>query len=176
VGGLVYVHRADGTVIVRRAPRSHAPFTAAQKASQSRFAKAVRWLREIKTVPELYAPYRVAARISRKRACDIAMADFMHPPEVRDVDVSEFTGNAGQIIRVCALDDVAVGSVTVVLKDLNDSAIESGAAIPDPNGTLWTYVTQTRCAGIDAVAVEVTAVDRPGNSVAKVMQVVVGNR
>ena len=72
VGGLVYVHRADGTVIVRRLAESHAPFTEPQKGSQRRFAQAQHYTKVLKADPEQYAPYKVAARIRRERACDLA--------------------------------------------------------------------------------------------------------
>jgi hypothetical protein len=93
--GLVYVHRAHGVVIVRRAPEFQGPSTGPQQAKQSRFAQAQRYVKRLKANPDQYAPYKLAARIQRKRACDLAMSDFLNPPVVNDIDVSQYTGNPG---------------------------------------------------------------------------------
>ena len=95
VGGLVYVHRADGSVVVRRSAERTADFTTFQEQNQSRFGQGQLYVKRLRANPEQYAPYRLAARIQRKRACDLAISDFLLPPLVNDVDLSAYRGKAG---------------------------------------------------------------------------------
>ena len=52
VGNLVYVHRADGTVVVRRIPPRPTGFTAPQKANRGRFAQAQLYVKRLEANPE----------------------------------------------------------------------------------------------------------------------------
>jgi hypothetical protein len=167
VGGLVYVHRSDGVVVVRRAPEFQGPSTGPQQAKQRRFAQAQRYVKRLKANPDQYAPYKLAAKIQRKRACDLAMSDFLNPPAVNDIDLSEYHGSPGQCIRVDATDAIEVQTVSVSLTHLDGLQIEQGAATFDESSSLWTYLTQTRVTAPETVMIRVTALDRPGNAVTK---------
>ena len=92
VGGLIYAHQANGTVVVRRAPERVQPSTPSQQASQGRFILAQRYLRTLRANPEQYAPYKAAAAAARRRACDLAIADFLRLPELKDVDLTGYNG------------------------------------------------------------------------------------
>jgi len=164
---LVYVHRADGSVVVRRGAETHADFTARQLGCQSRFRQAQQWAKALRADPERYAPYKTAARIRHKRACDIAISDFLKPPVVQDIDLSGYTGKAGEPIRIEAIDEVAVSSVSVTVAHLDGVLIETGAALSDESGTRWTYLSQVSGPASETVIVHATAVDRPGNAVTK---------
>jgi hypothetical protein len=61
--------------------------------------------KRLKSAPDLYAPYKLQAQIVPRRACELAIADFLNPPVVDDIDVSKYAGAPGQLILVQASDD-----------------------------------------------------------------------
>jgi hypothetical protein len=85
---------------------------------------------------KLYAVYKQAAFISRKRACNLAHADFRHPPVIEDVDLSAYAGLPGQFIRVRAVDDFGVVGVALVISALDGEVLEQGDASPAENSTV----------------------------------------
>jgi hypothetical protein len=167
IGGLVYAHRADGSVIVRRAPERIAGSSPKQKAVQARMLPAQRYVRRLKANPQLYAPYQHAAAAVRRRARDMAIADFLTPPQVRDVDLSGWFGQPGQGIQIEAVDDFEVATVAVLITQLDGTVIEQGPASRAAHPA-WVYTTRTAIEPGTTVAVQVTVVDRPGNAVSKV--------
>jgi hypothetical protein len=60
----------------------------------------------------------------RKRACNLAHADFRHPPVIEDVDLSAYAGLPGQFIRVRAVDDFGVVGVAVVISTLDGAVLD----------------------------------------------------
>jgi len=167
VGGLVYVHRADGVVVVRRIPEHEAQSTGPELASQGRFTKATRYIKRLKANPDQYAPYQLAARIERKRACDLAMSDFLSAPVVNEVDLSGYSGKAGEVIRIQAVDGFGVSFLGLTLSHLDGVLIEQGPGVWAEGALLWTYLTQAPVAPGETVVVKVTAVDRAGNASSK---------
>ena len=86
VGELVYVRLADGSVVVRRRPVRQAPWTVKQVGTQVRFRDAVAYAKSIADRPDLDLFYKTVAKIRRKRAWHLAVADFMKPPSLRTVE------------------------------------------------------------------------------------------
>jgi len=65
------------------------------------------------------------------------------------------------LIHICAIDDVKVTRVCVVITDQNDAVLEQGLATLE-NGKRWTYRTTVLAMG--KAKVTVTAEDLPGHS------------
>jgi hypothetical protein len=167
IGDLVFAETTAGKVIVRHKPKREAPFRIGELANQSLFAQASAYVKRIRPQPDLYAPYQQAAKSSGKRACDLANADFRHPPVIEDVDVSAYQGQPGQVIGVRVTDDFEVVAVHVVIAGLDGAMIEQGAAALDRESGLWLYSTRATLEGGQTVAVHVNAADRAGNVVTK---------
>ena len=55
------------------------------------------------TVAELREELANARGLSKY---NVALADFLHPPEIQSIDVSSYQGKAGEIIVITAVDDV----------------------------------------------------------------------
>jgi hypothetical protein len=83
-----FVRTKNGKVIVRHRPVRRAHSTAGELAGQSLLAQANVYGRRIRQEPDQYALYQRAANLNGKRACDLAKADFYHPPVINDVDLS----------------------------------------------------------------------------------------
>jgi hypothetical protein len=167
VGGLIFVRYADGRMIVRHRPVREAPFTAGEVASQRHFGKAVVYMKNLPAQPAQHAVYKQAARSNRKRACDLAMADFLNPPIINDIVLSSYTGKTGETISVVAVDDFEVATVCLTLTELNGTLIEHGAAVLEPNSSKWLCKAQASVPSGQTLILHVTAVDRAGNSVTK---------
>jgi hypothetical protein len=167
LGDLVFVRMKNGKVYVRHTPVREAPFTAGEEASKSDFKRAGEYVKASRQQPEQYAPYEAAARVTGKRACDLANADFRRAPAIQDIDLSGYSGRVGESIGIQAVDDFRVEAVLITLALLNGTLLEHGAAVLDKATLRWVYVTQVAVAGGQTVVVHVTATDRAGNTVTK---------
>jgi hypothetical protein len=173
VGGLIFSKRADGRIVVRAAPGAVAAPSEAQLANRNRFGRGSAYVRGLKAQPEAYAIYKHAGKQRRKRACDLAVADALKPPELRDIDVSGYTGKAGEIIRMEAVDDFEVASITVVIADINGVVLEQGVAARDSKDARparWLYVTTAELPAGELAIVHVSASDHPGNCTTKTVE------
>src|SRR5258708_5997938 len=101
-GDLDFVRTHDRKIIVRHRPVREAEFTGPELANQSLFARAVAYVQRIRQQPEQYAAYKGAGKAKQIRACDLAHADLRHQPDIRDVDLSWYRGQSGEVIRVQA--------------------------------------------------------------------------
>ncbi|RPI92372.1 MAG: hypothetical protein EHM40_13195 [Chloroflexi bacterium] len=147
-----------GRTIVSNKPvfASDRVFTPAQRTQQERFRLARAYARSAKDL-EIY---KAKAEGTPRTPSNIAMMDWFHPPEVREIDLSEWTGQARQPIRIRAVDDVQVKQVSVVIMNEHDAVLEQGPATVEDDGW-WTYQTRTTVAGKSKVLV--AAEDLPGH-------------
>ena len=156
---LVIKRDRAGHTIVSLKPtfREDREFSEMQKAQQGAFKEAVVYAKTAaKTVP-IYAE---KAEGTNRAAYNIAIADWLHPPEIGEIDLSGWTGQAGEPIRIKALDDVKVMEVMVLIVDEADGLIEQGEA-EQTDGLWWTYTTRQAASG--QAKVIVIARDLPGN-------------
>jgi hypothetical protein len=74
----------------------------------------------------------------------VSVVDVIHPPEIHRIDVSKYTGRAGELISITAGDDVKVASVGVLIVNGEGILVEKGSAIlSDLNPYAWMYTTTT---------------------------------
>jgi hypothetical protein len=164
IGGLVFVHRSDGRTVVRRAPPIPTTFSAPQLKDQRRFAQAVAYFKRVKTNPELYANYQQLARETHRRACDLAIADFLNAPEITQIDLSGFRGEPGDRVLIHTSDQTGVQSVQVAITNVNGTLLEQGVAALEAAPGLWRYTIQSPVEPDQIVLIQVTAADLAGNS------------
>jgi hypothetical protein len=166
IGDLVFVRYKPGKVIVRRRPVRASERTAPELANQQSFTASVAYAKNIwATRPDLRAKYEAAAREQGRQGFHLAKADFRHPPKVSDIDLSHYTGNPSETIRITAEDDFEVQTVGVAIRDLSGELIEQGAAVQE-DGT-WIYRSQARVPAGQTVVIETTAMDYPGHTASK---------
>jgi hypothetical protein len=96
---------------------------------------------------------------------NLAITDWFGAPKVMEIDVDDWTGEIGQMIRVKAKDNVMVARVTVVIRDLNENVLETGEAVPSvEDSAWWNYTTQSQIDMMPFPTVEAIAEDLPGNT------------
>lgn len=148
-----------GRTIISNKPEfdENRQFTPAQQAQHEKFREARAYASESKDLDV----YVAKAEGTPMSPSNVAMADWFHAPEIREIDMSEWTGQAGQYIRVQAMDDVQVAQVSLVITDEQDAVLEQGAAVKDDGSVWWIYQTKTTITGNPKVLV--AAEDLPGH-------------
>ncbi len=132
--------------------------TDAQRLQREKFRRAVLYAKGAKGRAE----YREAAELRCVSAFNVAVADFLHPPVIRKIDISGYKGAIGETIRITADDDVKVKSVGVMIVNDDGTPVEKGTAIPGTeNSSEWLY--STKCAvGLSSVKIVVDVVNLAG--------------
>jgi hypothetical protein len=152
---------AAGTYIVAAAPHRRGEMTEAQKAHQQRFRLAVVYSKGSRSLPE----YEAAAAARGLTTHNVAVADFLNPPEITKLDVSAYAGDVGQSIVITAVDDVKVKAVGVLIAAEDGTLVEKGAAVASgTDSTRWTYTTTAK-AKAGAVRIVADAADLAGHVV-----------
>lgn len=160
---LVFKNFFGKTIVARRPRRTDAPPLPEQLERQERFRLAAIYAKNAIAVPLTKAEYEAAAKPGQT-AFNIALADFFKAPEVSNPDVSAYTGAANQKLRVRAVDNFKVASVTVSIEQADGTPVESGNAVMTADGINWEYTTKSVNAVLAGSKVLFTATDLPGNS------------
>ena len=148
-----------GQTIIRTKPRpSDQPASPAQQAQRERFQEAVAYAKDAKDE----AVYVGKAAGTTQSAFNVATADWLHAPEVVEVDLAGWSGGVGETLRAKVWDDVKVAQVTFVIAQADGTLVEQGAAT-HAGGLWWEYVTTVDHPG-GAGTVVTTASDLPGHT------------
>ena len=163
IGDLVFKRHGE-EVIVARKPESTGQQTLAQAAVRERFKLAAVYGHTALADPATKSLYETKAKAKGQPVFSVTIADFYNAPVVSEIDLSGYTGRAGEPIRIVATDDFEVASVGVRITNTSNAVVEEGtAARSGQNGSDWTYQSKTTLPADETVAIEVTATDRPGN-------------
>jgi hypothetical protein len=161
IGDLVFKRYNDEVVVSPKPDLSGHEPTPAQAAHRERFRLAVLYGKTVIADPEKRALYEHTAKEKGIPLFAMTVGDFLHAPAVDEIDLSGYTGRAGERIRIRASDDFEVTGVEVGITDANGAALERGPAMA-ANGT-WEYLTTTAVPVGQRISIEVTATDRPGH-------------
>ena len=163
-GDQVVFRTKDGETITANVPDTYnSRPSAAQLAVRERFHMAVLWARKFLADPDNLAAYAAKAK-KRMTAYSTAIADYLRAPQVTGIDVTGYSGHAGNIIVVKAYDDFKVKEVRVVITGPNGNILEQGACVSDDYGVFWTYVATTENDPPQGLVITATAKDNPGNT------------
>ena len=136
-------------------------YTEKQLAHQLRFRRAASYAQSIVDDEEFLPLYEKETQ-GRMTPYNAALRDYMTPPEVHEIDISEYTGAPGEEIRIVACDDVILESVKVFIVADNE-IVEQGEAVQHHRDKLlWIYTTQ-EVNEHESYTVRATARDLPGN-------------
>jgi hypothetical protein len=164
VGNFVFRRRkADGKIFVSRHPGDQeVESSEAQKATRVKFQQATIYGRFAVSDPQIKAEYQAAAKPGQ-HAYNVAVADFFHAPDIEEVDLSSYSGQVGNEIRIKATDDFGVQQVSVRIENADATLVEEGQAILSSDGLLWIYTATAANESMSGDKITVTATDRARN-------------
>ncbi|SRR5258706_1172554 len=156
---LVFRKGKGGQTIVSAMPTTGRTSTPIQQAHQEAFRNAIAYAKSAKDE----TIYLTKSQGTPMTAFNAAVADWFNKPEVLEINTENWTGAAGQTIRVKAQDDTQVAKVHVQITDGAGNLLEQGEATP-ADGLWWEYTTTTNVASVTTAIVKATAHDLPGNN------------
>ena len=157
------LRKYKGRIIVARKPSNDGKPSAAQVAQRKRFRSAADFGKDVMADATVRPLYERAAAERELPVFAVCIADFFNPPSITSIDALNYTGRAGQPVRITAEDDFGVVRVHVELSDEQGIVIESGDAVQNGNRQ-WTYTSQQIIDTGTLVQFQVTATDRPGGT------------
>ena len=140
---IVFSQRA-GKTIMSKPPLRTAPPTTKQKEQQQKFARAATYAKNALLDPTLKEAYTTEAKKRQDVSpYNMAMTDYLRPPQITNVDHSAYTGDAsGEKIIIEAADAFKITTMKVKITAANSSTLEEGNATL-VNGK-WQYTTTTK--------------------------------
>jgi hypothetical protein len=163
IGELTYVSLGGKQIIRHRRRKTRR--TAGQNVQPKRIKEAAAYWRSLEDDPGRKAFYLALPPVPSMGAYQFAVRDFLNPPIVHEIDASDYSGRAGQPIRIHASDDTGVAEVAVRIATMDGAVVEVGfASLADRH---WVYLSIEQAAPGQAVSIHATAKDRPGNAASK---------
>lgn len=157
IGGQIVIRQTKNGTVVAVPPRSTAgrELSPAEANQRERFRLGVMYGKGAKDRPE----YKEAATSRKISGFNVATADFLHPPEIPEINLAQYGGRQGDPVFVRAFDDVEVDRVGIMIVGDNNTLVEQGSMTRDVNDkTLWRYAA-TVDAAVPHVQVIVDAAD-----------------
>ncbi|MDR1336173.1 MAG: hypothetical protein LBK22_05005 [Tannerella sp.] len=162
IGDLLVFRQRAGKTVVAKIPTVSNKVTEAQLAQRRRFQHAVLYAGGVATDPALSEAYAGKTKPGQTFR-NLAIADYLHAPDIELIDLSGYHGNPGDVIRIEVTDDFAVREVKVVITNPDGSVVEEGYATQEPIGYEWRYTATATNGDLSGDRIEVFASDTPGN-------------
>ena len=162
IGDLLVFRQRTGKTVVSKVPQKRKSDTENQKEHRRKFQRAVLYAQSVLADPETGAAYNQAAKRGLS-GYNVAVADFFHAPDIQHIDVSGYTGQPSDTIRIQVTDNFLVREVKVSITNSDGTLVEEGAATPDAIGYTWTYTATQNNENLEGDRIEITASDLPGN-------------
>jgi hypothetical protein len=163
VGGMLVFRQMHGKTFVSTVSEKPEEVSEKQKLQRRKFRNATIYGKSSLEIPESKEIYEAAAAKKGRTPFIAAVADFLNAPEIELIDLSNYTGQPGDIIKIEAHDDTLVKEVHVSIINSDGSTIEEGYALPDASGYVWTYTAQQNNDNFDGNKIVVSVSDLPGN-------------
>jgi hypothetical protein len=172
VNGNIIIDRVSGTIgdqlvlkrvrggrtILCKKPtfREDRQFSEAQLARQQAFREASAYARKMKREPL----YLALAQGTAQTGYNLALGDWLNPPQVLEIDLGGWRGAAQDLIRMRVQDDVMVAQVRVEITDEAGTVLEAGGGT-EAGALWWEYTVAQSLTG--ELTVTVFASDLPGH-------------
>jgi hypothetical protein len=170
IGGIVFRQVAGKTIISQAPEKSKTEPTEKQQKQQEEFQEATVYAKIAVVQEETKELYAKAAKKKKGlSAYNVAVADYLNAPKIKKVDIAEYTNEAGSKIKIIAVDDFMVKSVSVEIYAMDGTLLEDGDA-ENAAGSLWIYTTTQNNPDPDGVKIVVSASDLPGNVTTSIVE------
>lgn len=163
IGDLLVFSQRNGKTIVSKVPKERAgDLSEKQKDHTRKFQKAILYAKSVMNDPGKKQEYEaVADRAKGITGYNVAVADLLNAPDIESIDLSGYTGDPGNLIKITATDDFEVVAVTVKIENADGSLVEEGSAVN--NGAEWIYTATVSNPDLAGDKITVTASDAPAN-------------
>jgi len=153
-----------GVTLATRRSNHERVFTEKQLAHRERFRLAASYAKAKMQDPVAKAEYRtMAGDEAFANAFSTAVKDYMVPPKIVSINVSDFTGATGSIIPIKVSDNAKTIRIKVSILLNDGTVVESGDATLTRGDDAWKYITTQLLSSVAGSKIVVTAIDRPGN-------------
>jgi hypothetical protein len=162
-----------GKLIVAKKPKSRASSqpSEAQSVQRERFARASAYAKRICARAATRELYEAAAKKKGMSTRELIVTDYLNPPEIALIDVTEYAGKSGGTIDIITVDELSVVKVNVVIHDLHGNLIEEGDASEVAAGSdVWSYSTKSTVDSGAGLLISVTATDHPGGTTTETIE------
>ncbi len=160
----IFRNRNGKSILASLPDRKNTPVSEAQLAVRRKFASAARYAKQILLDPDMLIAYMEKANINGQSAHIVAMTDYLRNPWIVEIDIKDYNGNAGEIIRVIAGDDFKVVEVSMKIIDAAGTEAEAGPCQLDSHGVWWEYTTTQEVVLDPGVEIVAKAIDIPGHT------------
>ncbi|MEJ1236994.1 hypothetical protein WBG78_02635 [Chryseolinea sp. T2] len=164
----------NGETIIANKPKKREKLSDQQVVVVDRFSDATYYAKHKTRIPEFKTLYKRG--INKEKlilsAYNVAVRDFLNAPIVEAIDVKDYSGRPGQLIRARATDDFKVMSVTITITDSNNKVIEKGEMTARGKKGLWRYSTTVKNLNVEGTMITVVANDLPGNATKETLTIV----
>lgn len=163
VGDLLVFSQRNGKTVVSKAPKDRTgELSDKQKAHKLKFQKAVLYAKAALADPVKNQMYEAQSDSSKGiTTYNVAVADLLNAPDIEKIDLSNYNGNPGDLIKITAIDDFQVISVTVKIENADGTLVEEGNAVD--NGAEWIYTATASNPDLAGDKITVQATDNPAN-------------
>jgi hypothetical protein len=163
IGNLIFRRWGKKTVVSLAPDVANRKWSKVQKANRLRFRDAMAYARKALGDPDKLKYYRKKAK-GMQTVWNVAVADYMKKPQINEIDVHNYKGQAGNTIRVAARDNFQVAGVILSIVDAQGFEVEGGMAVEMPNGN-WIYKAMEPNPSWHGGRIVVRITDLPGNVV-----------
>lgn len=163
IGDLLIFRQRDGKTIVAKIPQTKNEPSDKQVAQRRQFQKAVLYAKAAVAGEETAALYEAKAKQKKRHPFQVAVADFLKAPDITHIDLTGYTGKAGDAIRIEVSDDFIVKQVSVTITNADGTLVETGDAVQDAVGYQWTYTATQTNDNLDGDRIVIRASDTAGN-------------
>jgi hypothetical protein len=172
LGDVVVYRETRGKMIMSNRPKKREVLTDHQKVVKSKFLQAVQYAKMQVQNEVTKAEYATGVNDRMISAYAVAVADYLKGPEIISIDLTNYSGNVGDVINVVAMDNFKVTEVSVEIRSATDQLIERGPATKDGDITPnWRYISTTANQFVEGAKLIVRAKDKPGNITEEVFSI-----
>jgi len=134
VGDLIVKRYSDGYVVSAR-PYFSKPRTEKQKAQSARFADAMAYARDATREPPTRELYDAVVADTNRASNTAAVSDYMRPPTIKKMDLADYSGQQGAVLKMRVENLVPVQQVAVLILPAGADDAQEGDPDDAPAGT-----------------------------------------
>jgi hypothetical protein len=164
VGKQIVFRSWNGKTFISVAPKKPKKQSPVQKENRTKFKRATMYAKSMMKDPVKKAEYKeIAKKLQLPNPYTAAITDYMRNPEIEALDIANYSGKAGEDIKVTAnKKGFKIREVEVIVVDKNGEVIEKGKTEKGVDNE-WIYKTSNNIEGKETVRFLISVRDSAGN-------------